>query len=119
MTRLQKIKSVIASIFMLFFGLVFLIDPEDGYVAVVTILGLLLLGYGINTLAYFFTMTRFMVGGKFHLYKGVVLLDLGFLSISINDVPRFYVLIYLIVIHAFTGLVQILKAIENKQIGTS
>ena len=119
MTRLQKLKRIGMSILMLLSSFLFFNDPEDSYTLIVTILGITLLIFGISNLWYYFSMARFMVGGKYILYKGVIITDFGFLSFSINDVPRFYVLLYLIIIHIFAGLVAVLRAMENKNIGAS
>ena len=119
MTRIQKIKHIAISILMLLGSFLSFTDPDEGYMMIVTILGCALLAYGLSSLWYFFTMARYMVGGKYILYKGVIITDFGFLSFSLNDIPRFYVLIYLIAIHIFSGLVEILRALENKNIGAS
>ena len=44
-------------------------------------------------------------------------MDFGALTGSLTDVPQFYVLAYLIAIHAFTGLVEILRAREARSQG--
>ena len=119
MNRFQKIRSIIFALVMIAAGVLMLLDSEGGYGVVVTILGLWLLIYGLQTLVYFFTMARHMVGGKLILYKGVILTDFGYLTTSINDVPRVYVLMYLVIFHAFTGLVEVLRALEQKRYGAS
>ncbi|WP_026526894.1 DUF308 domain-containing protein [Butyrivibrio sp. VCD2006] len=119
MTKFQRLRSIAFSIIMILGSIIFILDPEDGYTVVVTILGIWLLFYGIGTLFYFFTMARHMVGGKYILYKGFIFTDFGYLTASISDIPRVYVLIYLIVIHAFAGLVEILRALENHRYGAA
>ena len=102
---------------MLAAGIIMIVDTEVGYRIVIGILGTWLLVYGIRTLIYFFTMTRHMVGGKLILYKGIILTDFGYLTASIYDAPKIYVLIYLVIIHAFSGLVEVLRAFEQKHYG--
>lgn len=62
-------------------------------------------------------MARHMVGGKSILYQGVILFDLGMVTLSLTDVPKFYVLVYLAVLHGFSGVVDILRANESKKLG--
>ncbi len=117
MSRFQKIRSILFALVMMAAGLIIILEPDKGYRIVISILGVWLLFYGIGTLIYFFSMARHMVGGKIILYKGIILTDFGYLSASIVDVPRIYVLGYLIIIHAFSGLVEILRAFEQRRYG--
>ncbi|WP_026497614.1 DUF308 domain-containing protein [Butyrivibrio sp. WCD2001] len=117
MTRVQKIKSFIFSILMIAAAIYLMSDPEHGYSYIVLILGTGLLIYGINTLIYFFTMARHMLGGKYMLYKGVIFTDFGYLTCTLNNIPRIYVILYLAILHSFTGLVEILRALENRSHG--
>lgn len=96
---------------------IMLSDPQSGYMFVVLVLAVVLIVLGIKRLFYYFTMARFMVDGKESLYKGALLLDFGALTGSLSDVPQFYVLAYLIAIHAFAGLVEILRAREARSQG--
>ncbi|SEK24618.1 Short repeat of unknown function [Butyrivibrio sp. ob235] len=117
MTRVQKIKSFIFSIFMIIAAVALILYPEHAYSYIVLILGVGLLFYGINTLIYFFTMARHMIGGKYMLYKGVIFTDFGYLTCTLNNIPRIYVILYLAILHSFTGLVEILRALENRSHG--
>ena len=60
-------------------------------------------------------MARYMVGGKESLYRGIIFLDFALFTMSLSDVPKVYVLMYLALVHAFSGLVDILRAIEAKR----
>jgi uncharacterized membrane protein HdeD (DUF308 family) len=91
--------------------------PGGGYVYVILLIGFGLLASGIGTLFYYFTMTRFMVGGKLTLYKGVILTDFAILTLSLADVPKMYIVLYLSALHGFTGLVEILRALEARRWG--
>ncbi|WP_034452834.1 DUF308 domain-containing protein [Butyrivibrio sp. AE2032] len=117
MSNFQRITSIVTAVFMLGFAISLFIDPKSGYVMVVSVLGIALIGYGVGTLIYFFTMARHMVGGKLELYKGVILTEFGYLAYSANDIPRVYVIIYLAVIHLFEGVVEVLRSGEAKAQG--
>lgn len=117
MSKFQKIRSILFAVGMIVSGLIVILDPKHGYSIVITILSAWLLLYGISTLIYFFSMARHMVGGKIILYKGIILTDFGCLTGSIVDIPRIYVIGYLVIIHAFSGLVEILRAFEQRRYG--
>lgn len=97
---------MLAGIFMMFM-------PEDTYELIAFILCVSLLLYGLKTIIYYFTMARFMVGGRLVLYRGVIIFDLGFFLATIMDVPKIYVMGYLFIIHAFYGMIDILKTTES------
>ncbi len=119
MTAVQRIREVISGLFMFIGALLLLTDPEYGYLLVVYLLAFILLTMGIRKLYYYFTMARYMVDGKESLYIGVILFDFGALTGSLTDIPKFYVLFYLIGIHAFSGLVEVLRAREARLQGAS
>ena len=114
MTVVQRIKEFISGLIMIFGALVLMADPQTGYLLVVYLLAIILLIMGIRRLYYYFTMARYMVDGKESLYRGVILFDFGALTGSLTNIPKFYVLFYLIVIHAFSGLVEVLRAREAR-----
>ncbi len=94
-----------------------LLYPKDAFPVVTTILGLGLAVQGIKHLFYYFTMARFMVDGRIILIIGVILLDMGLFAASLNDMPKIYIILYLVVIHAFSGLIGLLRALEAKRYG--
>ena len=59
-------------------------------------------------------MARHMAGGKMILIQGVILVDFAYFTGSLSNVPKVYILLYLIGIHAFWGAVEILRAMEAK-----
>ncbi len=117
MTNLQKIKNIIMGALGIALGIAMIKESDGAYVAVISLLGLGFLVTGLSTLFYYFTMSQFMVGGKTSLYKGVILTDFAILTLSLTDVPKGYVVIYLIALHVFSGLVEILRALEGKRYG--
>ncbi len=117
MTRLQKIGGFLAALIMILTAVIMLIYPKDSYVFVIFFLAVGYTIMGIRSLFYYFTMARNMVGGQLALYKGVILTDFGIFTGSLTDVPRYYVLLYLIATQAFTGLVELLRANEARRYG--
>lgn len=112
MTYMQKFSAIIRGIITLIIAAVMLIVGSDSYVIVLLLLTLSLSIAGLKTLIYYFTMAKYMVGGRLVLYKGVILMDFAFLTFSFADIPKVYILIYLAMVHAFQGLVEILRAKE-------
>ena len=90
------------------------VDAEFGFQVVCIIICCGMLFLGIKSLYYYQTMARHMVGGRMQLYRGIVLLDLGLFTFSLNTIPKAYVILYLMGIHAFAGVVDILRARESK-----
>ncbi len=116
MTALQRIKNIITALCMIACSSILLFFPENGYYFVLLLLSLSLTIYGLKTLFYYFTMARKMVGGQSILYRGVVILDLGIFSLTVADNPTVFAIVYLLLIHLFTGVVDILRALEAKSI---
>ncbi len=114
MTRFQRIKSLIHGVGVMAAGVAMVLYPNDTYVFVILFLSLGLLISGIDRLIYYFTMARYMVGGRTILYRGIVFLDFALFTMSLSDVPKIYILMYLAMVHAFSGLVDILRAVEAK-----
>ena len=117
MTKTQKIIGILGSLLMIVAALYILTDIESGYRKIMWILSAYLAIAGARELFYFFTMARFMVGGRMILYEGIILLDFGVFSATLSDDSKIYIIIYLAVIHAFGGLVSILRALEAKRFG--
>ena len=97
-------------------ALFFILFPSDkAYMIVVFILSLGLAIAGIKDIAFYFTMAKHMVGGKMILFQAVVVLDFALFTASLSDVPKVYILLYLVGVHAFTGVVETLRAMEAKR----
>ena len=119
MTRLQRIRETAFGLITVLYAATLIISREEAYPVIVSVLSLIYTVKGISTIWYYFTMARYMTGGRSILYKGVILLDFGIITESLTNVPTVYVLLYLIVIHAFAGAVEILRAREAAKYGGS
>ncbi len=116
MTIFQRIRRVVIGLIMLGVGIAFIAEPSDeAYLIVIAILTIGLTIKGIKDIIFYFMMAKHMVGGKIILFQGVVVLDFALFTGSLTDVPRIYVLIYLIFIHAFSGVVETLRAMESRR----
>ena len=116
MTVFQRIRKVLFSLCMFAVALFFILYPSDkAYTIVVWILSLGLAIAGIKDIAFYFTMARHMVGGKMILIQGVIILDFAIITGSFANVPKIYILLYLIGVHAFSGVVEVLRAMEARR----
>ena len=99
---------LLAGLFMVFF-------QEKSLYFITGILGIMLLVMGIRAFIYYFTMAKYMVGGKTALLAAVFLLDLGLFTMTVIDDSQLAILMYLTGWHAFSGLVAVLRAREAKK----
>ena len=111
----QLIKSVLISLLIILGAVIMIAFPKDGIIITASILSLSLIIYGIKTLIYYITMARHMVGGRIMLYLAVVVLDLGIFTMMLTRIPKIYIVLYLVVGYAFSGVVDILRALEAKK----
>ncbi len=116
MTIFQRIRSILFGLLMLGTAIIFIFNPgDDAYMTVIWILSTGLAVKGIKDIVFYFVMARHMVGGKIILFQGVVVLDFAMLTASLSSVPKIYILLYLIVIHAFSGIIETLRALESRK----
>lgn len=116
MSGFQRIKAVLFGVTMLAVAILFIFFPSDeAYMIIVAILSLGMAIAGIKDIIFYFTMARHMIGGKMILIQGVIILDFALITASLSNVPKIYILLYLIGIHAFSGVVEVLRAMESKR----
>ncbi|MCR5558571.1 MAG: DUF308 domain-containing protein [Butyrivibrio sp.] len=117
MTFFQRFRIILYGLVQLAMGIIMFAIPEDGTRLALLMVGLYLILTGYKNIWYYLVMARFMVDGRMALIQGVIMIDFGYLASSITDVPRIYILLYLMIMHAFAGLVEILRALEEKRFG--
>lgn len=118
MTKSKRIIDVLFGIVMFLAGIAFFFSSVEG--GVIVMLVLLQLGMtirGFRTLHYYLTMARYMVGGKNVLYRSFILLDLGTLAGALIGHRMIYAVIYLAVLHTFTGVISVFRANEARSYG--
>lgn len=120
MSVFQRIKNCFTGILMILGALILVLIPKETYPVIPAILGTTLLVYGIYFLWYYFSMARHMVGGKAVLFRAIIAIDVALFTSSITSMnSRYIVLLYLLVLYAFTGAVDILRAMEAKNNGSA
>ena len=120
MSVFQRIKNCFTGILILLAAVVMVLIPKESYILIPPILGTAMLVYGVYYLWYYASMARHMVGGKAVLFRAIIAIDVALFTSSITSMnSRFIVLLYLLVIYAFTGVVDVLRAMEAKQNGSA
>ena len=115
MGSVRRISNVLMGLVMIAAGgILGLMD--DGFPLVMLILGLMLVFKGFSKLLYYLTMARFMVGGKMILFTAVFMLDVGCFTLTQIDIPHMFVLLYLLIIYASSGVIQLLRGLEAKRL---
>lgn len=116
MTGFQRIRKILFGLGMLIVAIIMIASPSDEkYMFVVGVLALGLAIAGLKDIIFYFVMARHMVGGKMILIQGVIIFDFAMITGSLADVPKIYILLYLIGIHAFSGVVDVLRAMEARR----
>ena len=59
-----------------------------------------------------------MVDGKLTLFYGIISLDLGMFAYTLQDIPPIYIVLYLLITHLFSGVVDVLRAMEARRLGS-
>ncbi len=116
MTLFQRIRGVFIGLLMMAVAVIFIVEPSDNaYTFVIAVLTTGLAVKGLKDIIFYFTMARHMVGGGMIFIQGVIVLDFALLTSSLSDVPKIYILLYLVAVHAFSGVVEILRAMEARR----
>jgi len=105
------------SVLILLGALTLALFPDDAIEIIATALSLMLFIISIRYLIYYFTMGRFMVGGRMILYLGMIILDLSIFSVTLLSKSDRFILLYLIGVNAFYGAVQLLHAFQGRGYG--
>lgn len=116
MSEFQRVRKVLFGLCMLAVAILLIAFPSDeAYMVIVAILTIGLAIAGIKDIIFYFMMARHMIGGKMILIQGVIILDFAIITGSLANVPKIYILLYLIGVHAFSGVVEVLRAMESKK----
>lgn len=119
MTRLQRVEGILKGLIMIGFAIVLMTNLREGCKLIMDVLPVVLMVPAVSMLFFWFTMARFMVGGRVALFRGVILLDLAVFTTTLDNVRDFYIILYLVLIHAFAGLIEMLRASEAYSGGAS
>ena len=118
MTKIQRIRTIFESLMLLLCAALLFLAPDKGYQVIVRILSIVLIVNGMRYLIFYFAMARNMVDGKLILFYGIIALDLGLLAYTLQNIPPIYIVLYLLITHLFSGVVDVLRAMEARRLGS-
>ena len=117
MTLTQRIRRILGAVILAVCSVAIILLGDHGILLAALVISLSLILYAVRTLVYYFFMARHMVDGKLILFKGVILLDLGFITLSMSDNASRFLILYLLGAYAFAGGISILRALEARRFG--
>ena len=112
MSKIQRFNSFIAGLVTVLFGVVLYEAPFVGTDMITFVMSVSLTLIGVRSLYFYASMARHMVGGLYSLFYGLIMTDLGICAFMGKSFPPLYVIIYLLVIHSFYGLTDIMVALR-------
>ena len=116
MGKTRRVLLVIGAVLMVLLAVFLLYIPEKAYLIVAGILAVSMMARGIARVIYYFRMARNMVGGHSLLYTGILMFDVGLFVYLLTDVSPVYIMLYLIGMHASTGGIGVMRALEKKKL---
>jgi len=119
MKRPQRTLNIMLAEILIMLSIIMIALPKYGYRIMTLLLCLTLIITGLRYLIYYFTMSRFMVGGRYMFFFGIIILDFGAFTATLLSVPKIYVLGYLILTYVLAGVISFLRAREAKQYGAA
>ncbi len=115
MSKTARIRNLLMGLVMILLGGWLSVRPEEGFLWIAAFLCISLLAYGIGQIVYYFRMARHMVGGRMVLYRGGIILDVGMMTIGMSRIPRLYILLYLVIIHLVSGVIDVAHGLDARR----
>ena len=115
MTLAQRLGKVGAALLSVLAAWILLKLGEEGFLLVGFLLSVSLIAFGLRNVIFYCTMARHMVGGRSVLYIGVIVLDFGVFTMTISRHYGLFIILYLLATYAFSGAIDILRALEARR----
>ena len=119
MSRLRRIVSLLIGIIYAIFGVLMLTYPQVGNILAIFALLAGLVIVGVKNLVYYIRLARFKTGGITVFFKALFFIDLGVFTLTVNNVPREFIMLYVIIYILVSGVIAILRAGEMRKAGAS
>ena len=116
MTKIQRVKSFLGGLVTVLFGGILYWVPFMGVDLISLVVTVSLLVLGLKNLLFYAAMSRHMVGGKYSLFAGIILTELGICVYMMKSFSPVYVMFYLLAIHSFYGIVDIMVALRARKL---
>lgn len=111
----SRIGKILTGTLLIAGAIIMILEPEWGYLMINLLLGITLLVSAIRILIDYFTLARHMVGGSSTLFSGLIRLDLAFFTLTLSDMPKIFLLIYLTSIFGVDGILHLARGLEAKK----
>ena len=115
MTKIKRIKTVIAGLITILMAFILIFMPQGGMSVIIFLIGAYLVMSGIHLLGFYSQLARYMVGGKFIMYFGFIMLSLGVFTITMAGEHKAIVILYLLILLGVAGGVDVFRGIEEKR----
>ena len=121
MSKTRRVFTIIGAVFVILGSLVLMQVPEIAFELIAIGIAFMLTIYGIKYLIYYITHAQHMVGGKWLMLVGLVLLDLGALfdlcafASMLIDQARAIMIIYVAGAHFIAAVLNIIRTVGNKK----
>ena len=116
MTLSRRIVKILSALLKVAMAWIMFKLGTEGFELVCILLSITLFVFGARNMIFYFTMARHMVNGKSILFLGVISLDFSIVTLSLSDRSGAFVAVYLLGAYAFSGVVDILRAREARQL---
>lgn len=115
MTKTKRVFTVLGALLAIQGALFLMIIPEYALVLIAAGLGFSLTCLGLKYLLYYLTHAHHMVGGKWFLLIGLIMLDVGIFACLIYDKAQGITIIYIAGAHLIGAGLNIVRAVGNKK----
>lgn len=118
MSLVQRIRSVFMGLLTFAIGVFMQIaNGEKTIYLVALFLCMVLICTGIRYVAFYFQMSRHMIGGLNQLVTGLVLIDAALVLLSLDGRPNIFIALYLVGLNTVSGGLTAYRALEQKNMG--
>ena len=110
----KRIVKIIVGVVVVVLAILMILQPDWGYMLINAVLGIALLVSAIGSLIYYFRLARHMVGGRSTLFSGLIQLDLAVFTLTLTDLPKIFLMIYLVSVFGVTGVLRLARGLEAR-----
>lgn len=114
MSKTRRLWNIFVAVLMIQTALILMLVPDAAFILIVIFLSLVLTFRGLKFLIYYLTHAQHMVGGKWLMLVGLVLLDLGALAMILIEQAPSIMIFYVAGVHLVSAVINIARAISNK-----
>lgn len=115
MTKTKRVFTIIGAFFAIQGALILMLAPEYALKIIAIGVGFTLVIYGIKYLIYYLTHAQHMVGGKWFLLIGLIMLDAGIFAGTVYDKAKVMTILYIAGAHLVGAGLNIVRAVGNRK----